>query len=147
MHPTGMHPCCRYNDSTGVFTVPPGGSGWYYFSAFLRGDSDEYGVFDVTLNDDVICTTIEDTAGSTGIDAGQGGCGAVLYAVEGKIQGPIKSFARQFFMNMYKSSFLSRKICCNISFSSTVRNRSLDDNDRNVVRISSVIYHLHNAEQ
>ena len=100
MHPTGMHSCCRYDSSTGVFTVPPGGSGWYYFSAFLRGESDEIGVFDVTLNDDVICTTIEDTAGSTGLDAVQGGCGAVVLTVDGKIRGAIKSFPSQFFVNL-----------------------------------------------
>ena len=90
-----MHSCCRYDDSTGVLTVPPGGSGWYYFSAFLRGDDNEYGVFDVTLNDNVICTTIEDTDGSTGSDAGQGGCGAVVYAVEGKYRETLKSCASQ----------------------------------------------------
>ena len=75
---------CRYSEATGVFTVPPSGDGWYYFSAFLRGDSNEYSIFDVTLNDDVICSTVEDTSCSTGSDAGQGGCGAVVYVVEGK---------------------------------------------------------------
>ena len=54
--------------------MPPGGDGWYYFSAFLRGDDDQYGIFDVTLNDDVICSTVEDTSCSTGSNAGQEGC-------------------------------------------------------------------------
>ena len=111
-----MHSCCRYDDSTGVFTVPPGGSGWYYFSAFLRGDDNEYGVFDVTLNDNVICTTIEDTDGTTGSDAGQGGCGAVVFAVEGKYRETLKSFASQLSFLYFAQSLLSSKIYCKIIF-------------------------------
>ena len=63
--------------------MPPGGEGWYFFSAFHRCDADEANIFDMTLNDDVICTTVEDMDGSTGGDAGQGVCSAVVHAIEG----------------------------------------------------------------
>ena len=73
----------RYNNTTGTFTVPPGGDGFYYFSTYLLGDYDEIGQFDIQINGAILCTVRaeqEDTLG----DHPQSGCIAAIYAAEGK---------------------------------------------------------------
>ena len=56
----------RYDETTGVFTVPSGGDGVYYFSTYLEVDYDEYGDFDMLLNDEIICTAVGDHSGQSG---------------------------------------------------------------------------------
>ena len=46
----------RYNRTTGSFTVPPGGDGYYYFSSHLLFTNGEYGRFDIRINGEVLCT-------------------------------------------------------------------------------------------
>ena len=74
----------RYDDTTGVFTVPPGGDGWYYFFAHFRVFADEYALFNIQLNGNYLCTMVEDDTGvENGDDGGQGACRTVVYAQEG----------------------------------------------------------------
>ena len=47
---------CSYDNSTGVFTVPPGGDGLYYFSTYLLVIEGESGSFEIVVNDVVFCT-------------------------------------------------------------------------------------------
>ena len=51
---------CSYDNTTGVFTVPPGGDGVYYFSTYLLVQTGEFGHLDMRLNDEFICSTIWD---------------------------------------------------------------------------------------
>ena len=68
-----------------MFTVPAGGDGWYYFSAYFRVNFDEYALFNIQLNGSYRCTMIEDDTGDeNGDDGGQGGCGTVIYVEAGK---------------------------------------------------------------
>ena len=72
-----------YDNTNGIFTIPPGGDGVYYFSTYLYVHGDEYAHFDMTLNGDVICTTRPDLNGSTGADYPSGSCSAVVDVVAG----------------------------------------------------------------
>ena len=72
----------RYDITTGIFTVPPGGDGFYYFSVFLVVNVDEYGTFDLDLNGETLCTAYADTT-DTPDDEGTAACSATTYAVAG----------------------------------------------------------------
>ena len=76
-------PCFRYDSSTGTFTVPPGGDGFYYFSSFLTAHGDESGTFDVELNGELTCTVYNDFTESPSSDYEITTCNGVAYAVEG----------------------------------------------------------------
>ena len=75
--------CCRYDRTTGIFRVPPGGDGVYYFSTYLLSFGGEYGRFDMRLNDDVICTAFEDHSNNGSGDAAPGSCTAVVDVIAG----------------------------------------------------------------
>ena len=49
-----------YDNTTGMFTVPPGGDGVYYFSTYLLVIFGEWGRFNIKLNNDVMCTAQPD---------------------------------------------------------------------------------------
>ena len=72
-----------YDSTAGVFTVPPGGDGVYYFSTYLYGSQGEFAVFDMRLNDDNICTTRPDHNELN--DFPSGSCSAVVDAVAGDV--------------------------------------------------------------
>ena len=72
----------RYDSTTGTFTVPPGGDGFYYFSTYLLGTSTEYNVFDIQINGNKLCTVHLDQQQTSG-DALQSSCSAAIYAAEG----------------------------------------------------------------
>ena len=72
----------RYDSTTGVFTVPPGGTGVYYFSTYLFVQAREFGRFDMRLNDDVICNTYPDH-NTLSSDYPSGSCSAVVDVVAG----------------------------------------------------------------
>ena len=74
----------RYDSTTGVFTVPPGGDGVYYFSNYLLVDDGEHGLFDMRFNDDVICSTHPDHSNNGNGDYAPGSCSAVVDIVAGK---------------------------------------------------------------
>ena len=62
--------------------MPPGGDGMYYFSTYLLVEIGDYGVFYITLNDDIICSTFPDHFDS-GPDVATGSCSAVVDVVAG----------------------------------------------------------------
>ena len=78
-----MNFICSYNDTTGTFTVPSGGDGFHYFSAYLLFKNGEYGRFDIRINGEVLCT-VEADQQETLTDDGQAACGAATYVMEGK---------------------------------------------------------------
>ena len=61
--------------------MPPGGDGYYYFSAFFLVSSG-YAIFDIEINGKVLCTVRGDVTDSTDEEA-QAGCSATTYATEG----------------------------------------------------------------
>ena len=73
-----------YDSTTGVFTVPSGGDGVYYFSVFLLVPYGEYVNIDMTLNDDVICSIQADQNNSGSGDCQAASCSVVLDVVSGK---------------------------------------------------------------
>ena len=74
----------RYDSSSGTFTVPAGGDGYYYFSVYLIVWYLEYGYFDVQLNGETICTAYADRENLIYIDRGRTSCSAATFAAEGK---------------------------------------------------------------
>ena len=76
----------RYDSSTGVFTVPPGGDGVYYFSTHLSIDQQGFGIFSTELNDEVICSAKGDQNTSGAGDSAAASCSAVVDVVAGKNQ-------------------------------------------------------------
>ena len=75
---------CSYDSTSGVFTVPPGGNGIYYFSVYVLVDNGEAANFDITVNDDNICSTFPDHSNSGAIDLAPGSCSALINVVAGK---------------------------------------------------------------
>ena len=71
----------RYDSTTGTFTVPSGGDGYYYFSVYFRVVYSEYAGFDIRINGEILCTayTEQQEVG----DPGQAACSAAAYATEG----------------------------------------------------------------
>ena len=76
--------CCSYDSTTGVFTVPSGGDGIYYFSTYVLGEDGEWSRFDMRLNDDVICTAQPDHDNNGEIDPAAASCSAVVDVMAGK---------------------------------------------------------------
>ena len=75
----------RYDSTTGTFTVPPGGDGFYYFSAYFVVWFFEFAIFDIEISGEVICTAYADRDASPYTDEGHASCSAVAFAAEGKI--------------------------------------------------------------
>ena len=73
-----------YDSITGLFTVPSGGYGIYYFSTYLLVQYIESGRFDMRLNDDVICSTQPDYT-TAGTDYAAGSCSAVVDVATGNV--------------------------------------------------------------
>ena len=71
-----------YDPETGVFTVPPSGDGFYFFSFYALTDYGELSTFDIRLNNEEICAAYGDMADAGG-DYDQATCTAVVYAAEG----------------------------------------------------------------
>ena len=73
----------RYDSTTGTFTVPSGGDGFYYFSAYFTPYFEEASHFDIQINGEMICTAYVDQTSTT--DFGHTSCSAATYAAEGKL--------------------------------------------------------------
>ena len=71
----------RYDNTTGTFTVPSGGDGDYYFSAFLTVFGGKFGYFDVEVNGKLICTISSNLTQTSEFETTS--CNGVAYAVEG----------------------------------------------------------------
>ena len=74
----------RYDSTTGTFTVPPGGDGFYYFSVYLTAEGPELCYFDIEINGLRICTAYSDLISSSGFDSEATSCSGATYASEGK---------------------------------------------------------------
>ena len=72
---------CSYNSTTGTFTVPPGGDGYYYFSAYFVVWFYQYAVIDIQRNGQTLCTAFTDKQYPS--NYGQSTCSAAVYATEG----------------------------------------------------------------
>ena len=72
----------RYDSTTGTFTVPPGGDGYYYFSTYLVVDDDETGLFNIELNGELICSAYGDQTDTVNNDENTS-CNAAVYVTEG----------------------------------------------------------------
>ena len=81
-HCCHLHLKCRYDSSTGMFTVPPGGNGFYYFSTFLVVNHDEYGSFEIRINGEILCTAYTEQHDQS-FDPGQAACSGAAYVTEG----------------------------------------------------------------
>ena len=70
------------------FTVPPGGDGFYYFSVFLTVPNNEWGRFDIQINVETLCTAATEQE-DTPNDHGQAACSAATYASAGLLVSTI----------------------------------------------------------
>ena len=75
----------RYDTSTGTFTVPPGGDGFYYFSVYLSTVSIESAYFDVEVNGQLLCSAVGELTQMTSGDEIVASCNGIAEVVEGKI--------------------------------------------------------------
>ena len=73
----------RYNSSTGTFTVPPSGDGFYYFSVFLAVDAAEICVFDIEINGSQFCSPNSFLSSPPGGEREPTSCSGVAYVAEG----------------------------------------------------------------
>ena len=73
----------RYDSTTGIFTVPPGGDGYYYFSVYFRVDGDISAAFEIEVNGELLCTAYSDLSESPNSDSQVMSCGGTAYTVEG----------------------------------------------------------------
>ena len=73
----------RYDSTTGTFTVPSGGDGFYYFSTYLVGDSQEDPFFEIQINGETMCTALGDVSQSDNGDYSHMSCSAIGLVVEG----------------------------------------------------------------
>ena len=75
----------RYDSTTGTFTVPAGGDGFYYFSMYFLINDGEGGLFDMELNEELFCTAYAEQIGTT-VDEITTSCSAIAHVSEGKKQ-------------------------------------------------------------
>ena len=73
----------RFDNTTGTFTVPPGGDGYYYFSVYLSISGELYIVFDVKINGQVLCSANSFLSETNSNIREPASCSAVTYAMEG----------------------------------------------------------------
>lgn len=73
----------RYDPSTGVLTVPPGGDGLYYFSTYVLVDYGEAAAFNIRVNGANLCTAYGDNDNNGASDHPQGACGGLAQLIEG----------------------------------------------------------------
>ena len=64
--------------------MPPGGDGFYYFSAYFLVWYYESAIFDIQINGETICTAYADRDHSDNAAPGPTSCSAATYAAEGK---------------------------------------------------------------
>ena len=72
-----MYVFCRYNSTTGMFTVPPGGDGMYFIYQFMTGDWGEYALFEIRINNVRMCSAHADLDVNGGSDRPSASCGVV----------------------------------------------------------------------
>ena len=75
----------RYDSTTGTFTVPSDGDGFYYFSVYLAIDGGAAFVFDVEVNGQLLCSVNSDLSESPSTDRDSATCSGITYVSEGNI--------------------------------------------------------------
>ena len=73
----------RYEPDTRVFTVPPGGEGYYFLTIYVTVWYSEFVEIDLRVNGKVVCTMYEDNYETSG-DWSNGGCSAVTQVTQSK---------------------------------------------------------------
>ena len=73
----------RYNSSTGIFTVPSGGDGLYYFSTYLLVFFGETAFFNIRVNGEILCSAWGDEDSNSGSDIPQATCSGLAQLNEG----------------------------------------------------------------
>ena len=73
----------RYNGTTGIFTVPEGGSGLYFLYVHLITTTGNFAAFELKRNQEQICVAEGDN-GSNGWNHDTTTCGAVVQLNEGE---------------------------------------------------------------
>ena len=89
----------RYDSTTGTFTVPSGGDGYYYFSVYLAIEGDAAVVFDVEVNGALLCSANSDLTESPATDRDSASCSGITYTSEGRI------FTRHWMVTMFTVLF------------------------------------------
>ena len=74
----------RYDNSTGTFTVPSGGDGFYYFSVYFIVRQFEHAGFAIEINEEFICTAWADRDNSIYADPGPTSCLGLLLLLQVK---------------------------------------------------------------
>lgn len=78
--------CCRYNNVTGIATIPPGGAGQYYISTYLQVAAGEAALIDIVVNnDDVFCSAAGDQNNNGVSDLSTAACSGVAQLEAGKL--------------------------------------------------------------
>ena len=78
-----MASSCRYNGNTGVFTVPEGADGMYFFSSHLVTDDKKWAQITLKKNQEILCGFYEDNQNSANED-GTGSCSVTVMLKQGK---------------------------------------------------------------
>ena len=74
----------RYDSTTGTFTVPSGGDGYYYLTTYLLVQDGELARFDIRFNGEMMCYAHAEQIGTT-TDEITTSCSAIVYGTEGKM--------------------------------------------------------------
>ncbi len=77
--------CFRYDPATGIFTVPSGGDGLYYFSTYLSVASGHYAGFNIRVNGEILCTAFGDNNYNGADDYPQATCSVLTQLAEGQL--------------------------------------------------------------
>ena len=67
--------------------MPPGGDGFYYFSAYMRTLGGEFANFDIKINGELICSVTADIEDSSSSDREITSCSGATHASEGSTNG------------------------------------------------------------
>ena len=76
-------PFCRYDGTTGRFTVPTGKAGLYYFYTDLYTNDPQNLYFAIRVNQQFLCRAILDISTEGPDDNGSPSCGAIALLTEG----------------------------------------------------------------
>ncbi len=93
---------CRYDPTTGIFTVPPGGDGLYYFSTYLLVYDGELGWFNIRVDGVILCTARGDYSNNGAYVYAQATCSGLIQLSEGgctQYSMPTGN-SQQFFLNV-----------------------------------------------
>ncbi len=75
----------RYDPTTGIFTVPSGGDGLYYFSTYLLVNFGEFGEFNIRVNGEILCSARGDNNNSGSNDNAVATCSGLAQLTEGRL--------------------------------------------------------------